>query len=81
MKLLARGDQLQRQFLKFTHDSPPLRYDERMKSKPNAEEQARFNGALRQVLSVSKEELQRREKQYQEERANKPKRGPKPKHS
>jgi len=52
-----------------------------MKSKPNAEEQARFNGALRQVLSVSKEELQRREKQYQEERANKPKRGPKPKHS
>jgi hypothetical protein len=37
-----------------------------------------FQGGLRQVLTVSKEELQRREKQYQDERAHKTKRGPKP---
>jgi hypothetical protein len=52
-----------------------------MKSKPNQDEQARFDNTLRQVLSVSKEELQRRETQYQAERAKLPKRGPKPKHS
>jgi len=52
-----------------------------MKSKPSAEEQTRFDSALRQVLSVSKEELLRREKQYQDERAKMPKRGPKPKHA
>jgi hypothetical protein len=50
-------------------------------SKPTPTEQARFEGAMRQVLSVSKEELLRREKEYQEERAKHPKRGPKPKHS
>jgi hypothetical protein len=44
-------------------------------------EHAKFNAALRQVLSVSKEELLRREKQYQAERVDKPKPGPKPKHS
>jgi hypothetical protein len=44
-------------------------------------EQSRFDAALRQVLSVSKEELLRREKQYQDERAGKPKRGPKPRPS
>lgn len=37
-----------------------------------------FQTGLRQVLTVSKEELVKREKQYQDERANKPKRGPKP---
>jgi hypothetical protein len=37
-----------------------------------------FQSGLRQVLTVSKEELQRREKQYQDERKDKPKRGPKP---
>ena len=43
-------------------------------------EHSRFDAALRQVLSVSKEELMRREKEYKEERAEKPKRGPKPKY-
>lgn len=38
-----------------------------------------FESGLRQVLSVSKHELQEREKQYQAERATHPKRGPKPK--
>jgi len=37
-----------------------------------------FQDGLRQVLTVSKAELQEREKQYQESRADKPKRGPKP---
>jgi hypothetical protein len=37
-----------------------------------------FEAGLRQVLTVSKVELAEREKQYQEERASKPKRGPKP---
>jgi len=40
----------------------------------------RFQKALRRVLSVSKTELQEREKRYKAERANRPKRGPKPKH-
>jgi hypothetical protein len=52
-----------------------------MKSKPKTSpEYARFTSALRRVLRVSKIELQEREKQYQAERAGKPKRGPKPKH-
>jgi hypothetical protein len=60
-----------------------LRYDERMKSKLDsgttpAQKYKQFQSGLRQVLTVSKEELQRREKQYQDERAGKPKRGPKP---
>jgi len=37
-----------------------------------------FDSALRQILSISKVELLEREKQYQAERADKPKRGPKP---
>jgi hypothetical protein len=37
-----------------------------------------FQTGLRQVLTVSKDELARREQQYQDERATKPKRGPKP---
>jgi hypothetical protein len=47
----------------------------------NIPEHSKFNAALQQVLSVSKEELLRREKQYQAEQSTKPKRGPKPKHS
>jgi hypothetical protein len=43
-----------------------------------AQKYKQFQGGLRQVMTVSKEELQRREKQYQESRASKPKRGPKP---
>jgi hypothetical protein len=59
-------------------------YDWRMKSKLDsdttpAQKYKQFQSGLRQVLTVSKEELQRREKQYQDERAGKPKRGPKPK--
>lgn len=34
---------------------------------------------MRRVLAVSKEELQRREAEYKEANADKPKRGPKPK--
>jgi hypothetical protein len=43
-----------------------------------AQKYRQFQSGLRQVLTVSKQELQRREKQYQDERAGKPKRGPKP---
>jgi hypothetical protein len=39
----------------------------------------RFNYAIGRVLSVSKEELERREAEYQEARKGKPRRGPKPK--
>jgi hypothetical protein len=57
-----------------------------MKSIPDpdttpAEKMQAFNAGLRQILSVSKHELQEREKQYQDERADKPKRGPKPRSS
>jgi hypothetical protein len=52
-----------------------------MKSKQPSAEFKNFDAAVRQVLSVSKEELQRREAEYQKERAGKPKRGPKPKTS
>jgi hypothetical protein len=60
-----------------------MRYDERMKSKLDtdttpAQKYRQFQDGLRQVLTVSKEELLRREKQYQDERKDKPKRGPKP---
>lgn len=63
-----------------------MEYDERMKSKLDtdttpAQKMAAFNGALRQVLTVSKPELAEREKRYQDERATHPKRGPKPKSS
>jgi hypothetical protein len=64
---------------------PPVAsaYDERMKSIPDpdttpAEKMRAFNAGLRQILTVSKSELAIREKQYQDERATKPKRGPKP---
>jgi hypothetical protein len=43
-----------------------------------AKKYKQFQSGLRQVLTVSKEELQCREKQYQDERKDKPKRGPKP---
>jgi len=56
-------------------------YYGRMKSTPKTAEYQRFEDGLRQVLTVSKIELQEREKQYQAERADKPKRGPKPKTS
>jgi len=60
-----------------------MRYDGRMKSIPDpdttpAEKMRAFKDGLRQVLTVSKSELSEREKQYQAERATKPKRGPKP---
>lgn len=54
-----------------------MRYYEPMK--PKTAEYQRFEDGLRQVLTVSKTELQEREKQYQAEREGKPKRGPKPK--
>jgi hypothetical protein len=61
-----------------------MRYDERMKSKLDptttpAQKYRQFQDGLRQVLSVSKTELAEREKQYQDERASKPKRGPRAK--
>jgi hypothetical protein len=43
-----------------------------------AQKYRQFQSDLRHVLTVSKEELQKREKEYQESRAGKPKRGPKP---
>ncbi len=61
----------------------PLRYDGRMKSIPDpdttpAQKMRAFNDGLRQILTVSKSDLSEREKQYQAERATKPRRGPKP---
>ena len=60
-----------------------MRYDGRMKSKLDpdttpAQKYKQFQSGLRHVLSVPKTELANREKQYQDERASKPKRGPKP---
>jgi hypothetical protein len=57
-----------------------------MKSVPDPDTTPRqkmqvFESGLRQVLTVSKSELLEREKQYQDERAGKPKRGPKPRSS
>jgi hypothetical protein len=54
-----------------------------MKSIPDPETTAaqkyrNFQDGLRRALTVSKTELQEREKQYQGERASHPKRGPKP---
>lgn len=43
-------------------------------------EYKQFESALRQVLSVSKKELEQREIEYKAERSVHPKRGPKPKH-
>jgi hypothetical protein len=43
-----------------------------------AQKYRQFQDGLRQVLTVSKAELQEREKQYQDSRKDKPKRGPKP---
>lgn len=43
-----------------------------------AQKYRQFQSGLRHVLTVSKDELVKREKQYQDERAGKPKRGPKP---
>jgi hypothetical protein len=60
-----------------------LRYDERMKSKLDtdttpAQKYRQFQSGLQRVLTVSKDELMKREKQYQDERAGQKKRGPKP---
>ena len=43
----------------------------------SAQKYRQFENDLRHVLTVSKSELQEREKQYQAERASHPKRGPK----
>jgi hypothetical protein len=40
-------------------------------------EYERFNSLVKQVLSVPKAEIQRREQEYKREAASKPKRGPK----
>jgi hypothetical protein len=63
-----------------------VRYDVRMKSKLDptttpAQKMNIFGNALRQILTVSKEEYRQREKQYQAESTSRPKRGPKPKTS
>jgi hypothetical protein len=49
-----------------------------MDLKPTTEYE-RFNSLVRQVLSVPKAEIQRREEEYKRETASKPKRGPKKK--
>ena len=46
-----------------------------------AEKMQAFREGLRQILTISKSDLAIREKQYQDERATMPKRGPKPKPS
>jgi hypothetical protein len=43
-----------------------------------AQKMAAFRGALRRVVTVSKDDLAEREKLYQAERATHPKRGPRP---
>jgi hypothetical protein len=50
----------------------PRQYEE------GAEAARQFNGAVRQILSVSREELAKREAEYQESIKDKPRRGPKP---
>jgi hypothetical protein len=58
-----------------------------MKSKLNheyhegAEASQRFKTAVKTILSVTRADMEEREKQYQAEQALKPKRGPKPKPS
>jgi hypothetical protein len=39
--------------------------------------QLRFTDALKKILGVSRDEMEQREKRYQEEQVLKPKRGPK----
>lgn len=57
-------------------------YHASMKSSPKpTDEYTTFQNALRQVLQVSKTELNRREAAYKAANAGKPKRGPKPKTS
>lgn len=46
---------------------------------PTSEEYDRFNRLVKQVLSVPKAEIERREEEYKREAASKPKRGPKKK--
>jgi hypothetical protein len=43
------------------------------------EESVRFDAGVRKILSVSHDELKRREEQWKRERATKAKPGPKPK--
>lgn len=51
-----------------------------MKSKPEpSAEFKNFDNAMRQILTVSKTELLRREAEYKASREGLPKRGPKPK--
>jgi hypothetical protein len=52
-----------------------------MRNPPKSKEFTRFQAALGHVLSVSKDELVRREEAYKAENEGKPKRGPKPKTS
>jgi hypothetical protein len=49
-----------------------------MDMKPTTEYD-RFTSLVKQVISVPKSEIQRREEEYQREAASKPKRGPKKK--
>jgi hypothetical protein len=46
-----------------------------------SEANKRFKSAIKTILSVPRAVMQRREKEYQEQQALKPKRGPKPKAS
>jgi len=52
-----------------------------MKTTRETPEMARFNDALRSVMSVSKSELNRRLEADRQAKEGKPKRGPKPKSS
>jgi hypothetical protein len=48
---------------------------------PSHSEAEKFDIGVRKILSVSHDELKRREEQWKRERAGEPKRGPKPKTS
>jgi hypothetical protein len=58
-----------------------MRYHYPVKSKPQSEEYTRFENVLGKVMRVSKAELDRRIAADNASRADKPKRGPKPKTS
>jgi len=48
---------------------------------PEPSEAQKFDAGVRKILSVSHEELRRREERWKRERATKAKPGPKPRHS
>lgn len=50
-----------------------------MQNSDRSPEMSRFDNALREIMSVSKEELKRLQAEDRAQKSDKPKRGPKPK--